>query len=423
MRISFPYSEKEIGGVEIEDGLVAGVYEPKAGPAPDETLVEMVRDAIERPIGSPALGERARGAKRVTIVADDISRTTPVREMLPVILETLNAAGVKDSQMTGLVALGTHRDMTPAEMDARYGRRHTSRIRFVNHAWRDGKALVDLGRTTVGIPVRVNRLVAEADLVVGIGHIVPHGTAGFSGGAKIIMPGASGAETVGATHWKSLDYPPHETFGCRNNPIREAMDEIVRKLGNVFIVNAVPRPDGRPQAVFAGDPVLAHADGCAATVAIYGARVRERTNIVLTDAYPTDIDLRQAIKAVYAASLVVRDGGTIVLVSPCPEGVAPQFPEFVAVGFRRAAEIRKLVDEKRLDPTAGYTLGCIGEILARPVRVIAATPGVTADEMRRLFFVPAGSAQEGLDLAVRMTREPRVTVLRHGGEILPIVAG
>jgi len=421
MDIRFPYEDPAIASAEIDEARLIGVCGPQLPEAPRSDVAEQVAEGLEAPIGSPPLAELVEPSSRVVLLVDDNTRTTPIDRMLTPVLAELNRGGVPDEHVTALIALGTHRPMTDTEIQEKYGADNVARIRFVNHAWHDPAELVDIGRTKLGFEAMVNRHAVEADLVVGLGHIVPHATAGFSGGGKTLMPGISGQRTLDQTHWASLDIPLPKLLGWRDNPIREAIDEIARRAGLTFIVNIVPRPDGLAQGVYCGDVVEAHRIGCEASRELYGVPVPERADIVVIDSAPADIDLRQAIKAVASGVLAAVSDGVLVLVTPCPEGVAPQFPEYEQIGFRPTAEVDALIEEGKVSRVGGYTLACIGEVLAGGLTVILASPGVDPEVARHMGFLSEPTAQTAVDHAIGLRPDGTVLVLRHGSEILPVV--
>ena len=164
---------------------------------------EVIR-ALERPIGSGPLREIVKGAGKVVIVADDNTRLTPTDRILPVLLDEMNAAGVKDSQITVIIALGTHRFMTPQEILEKFGAEVVRRVAVKNHDYKNPAGLVDLGTTPNGTHVTVNREAYEADFKIGVGSIVPHHIPGYAGGAKIVQPGICGERTTAETHLLSV---------------------------------------------------------------------------------------------------------------------------------------------------------------------------------------------------------------------------
>lgn len=157
--------------------------------SPVENLEETTRQALARPIGCSPLSELVKPSDRVLIVIDDNTRLTPVNKLLPILFSDLKKKQVRDGQIKVLIALGTHRPMTPEEIKLKVGEAVYGRVEVMNHDYKDKGELMDLGKTANGTPIEMNRLALEADFLIGIGSIVPHHVARYSGGSKIILPG------------------------------------------------------------------------------------------------------------------------------------------------------------------------------------------------------------------------------------------
>ena len=420
MLVRFPYDEATIASAQIDDDKLIGVFGPQMPEPPTLGVEEMVERALQEPIGSRRLAELVQPDWRVLLLVDDISRTTPIDRMLPPVLEELARGGVAEKNVTGLIALGTHRPMTAEEIEAKCGAENVRRIEFVNHAWHDPSVMTNVGRTELGFDIDVNRRAVEADFVVGFGHIVPHTTAGFSGGGKIMMPGVSGEVTLAQTHWASLDIPIDKLLGWRDNPIRIAIDEIARRVGMPFIVNSVPRVDGGVQQVFCGDVTEAHRKGCKLSGQLYRVPIPARADIVVVDSAPADIDLRQAIKGLIAGALAAKRDGVVVLVTPCPEGVAPQFPEYEQIGFQPISEMEALIEQGKISRISGYSLAAIGQLLADGLTVVLACPGIKREVAEHMGLLYEPNAQAAIDRAWSLRPDGRMLVLSHGAEALPV---
>lgn len=189
MEITFPY--EGIGVMEVPEGNLLGVYRPKRVPK-GRSIADQVSDALAAPIGSPRLGSLVGQGSRVLLLSDDFTRPTPVAEMLPPVLAELMQAGVQQQDVKILLASGTHRPMTDEERLQKLGADVLRGYKVFQHHWQDEEENVRVGETSGGLPIVVNRHLVEADLVVALGHIVPHRVSGFSGGSKIIAPGVSG---------------------------------------------------------------------------------------------------------------------------------------------------------------------------------------------------------------------------------------
>jgi len=420
MKLEFRYPE--IPSLHIPDQNLIGIYEPHSFPSQRDEK-DIIKESLAYPIASPQIREIARGKKRVLILVDDYTRTTPGDKILPLILDELRVAGREDKDISLLIAQGTHRSMTHEEKENKVGSDILGRFAVLDHEWEETKALEHLGTTPSGTQIWINRMVLEADLVIGLGHIVPHRIAGFSGGGKIIQPGVCGEKTTGQTHWLGTSYDGRKILGQAENPVREEIDTIATKAGLALIVNAIQDARGRIVGVVSGDPVKAHREGCKIARQVYGVPVPQAADIVIADSYPADVDLWQGSKGIFAAEMAVKDGGVIILVSPCPEGVAAHHPWVATSRCLPREELEPLVKGGELEDLTGAAfLAYLGNVMARRARCILVTPGIDREILEKMGFLVAETPQEALDMALELTgREAEVLVLKHGGEILPLL--
>jgi len=421
MEISFPYYS-DIPPVNVPDKNLLGVYQPPEV-EPGAPVSDLIRRAFENPIESQRISDLARGAKRVLILTDDYTRKTPVKEVLSALIPELDAAGISRSDIRILIALGTHRPMTDAEVAAKFGRDVCRSFEILNHDWRNQERLVDYGITEAGTPIRVNRAVEEADFIFGIGQIVPHRIAGFSGGGKIIQPGICGEETTAQTHWRSAMCPGSEILGVADNPVRLEIESVAERVGLAAIANAVCDSDGRLMDMFVGHPVGAHRAGAELSKQVYGVRIPEPADILVIDSYPMDIDLWQGAKALYAGELAVKKGGVAILVSPCPEGVSRTHGLILQEGYRRSWETISLVESGRIaDKIVAAHLVRVGRVIKDNGVGILISPGISRLDTKRLGFRYAAAPQQALDMAFELKGEDAsVLVIRQGGAALPLV--
>lgn len=411
------------GDFEIGDGRLMGVYGPSLhqGAGLDD---EALRERIRNPIGSPPLREISKGAGRVLIVTDDNTRHTPLHRVVPIILDELAEAGVSDSAIRILIGLGTHRAMTDEEMQRKFGDELIARFEILNHEWKNPARLTSQGKSELGFEVLMNREILESGLLISVGSIIPHATAGFSGGAKSVMPGICGESTIEATHWAALDYEMSEILGNFDNKVREAFVRIARRAGLRFIVNTIMMDEKRIYDAVAGDVEAAHKKGCGRCLELYGVPIAAKAEVVVAEAYPSDIDLRQSIKAVCAADVVCRDGGVIILAADCREGVSPQFPNFRRYGFRDPDALYQKVEAGEFrEKLLAYTLVAVGRIISRRVKGILVSPHIGRKEAERMGFSWAGSIGAAVERALEM-RGPhsKVIVLRQAGQIMPVIS-
>ena len=281
-----------------------------------------IQRAFENPIGTPHIEELARGKKRIAILFDDTARPTPVYQLLPFVFEGLKIAGVSDDQIRLICALGCHRPLDRDEMIKKLGREVVERFSVFNHNVFEHH--VDLGVTRRGTRVLINREVASCDLKIGIGSIIPHFTAGFGGGAKILLPGVSSIDTVARNHIEFRRTSPH-LIGLgkiEDNPVRLDMEEAARMAGLDLIINVVVDHRRNILGVFVGDVVEAHRRGVARAKEVYGTESKGRFDLMVINAFPIEESPK---KALWPAKEGLQENGDVVLVWQSAGGRHPHY--------------------------------------------------------------------------------------------------
>ena len=194
-----PYGRHRNVEFDVPNQNVAFFVERKKLPAVRDVR-QSVLEALKKPIASPPFDRMAKKGDKVVVIVDDLTRPTPQKDVLPTVLEQVCSNQVSEDDIEVMVGLGTHRPMTDSEIVARLGPEVAERFTVSNHDYLDEKELVNLGTTDLGIPALVNKTVVDADLVLAVRNIVPHNAAGWGGGAKMILPGVCGEESVGMLH-------------------------------------------------------------------------------------------------------------------------------------------------------------------------------------------------------------------------------
>jgi nickel-dependent lactate racemase len=417
--ITVPYGDRELT-FYLPGRTVCAVLSPQpVMPCPD-SLAE-VRRALAAPIGAPPLAAAARGARRVVIIADDLTRQTPVQAIIPLLLEELNAGGIRDEQVSVLIALGTHRPMTGEEIEARFGPEVTRRVRILNSPWQDPAHLRDLGVTPDGTPVQVSRLAVEGDFLIGLGSIVPHHICGYSAGAKIVQPGISGPATTGATHYFSTR-TRRSYLGRVDNPVRAEMEAIAERVGLSAVCNVVLDQAGRLVRAFYGHPRHAFRAGVELARQVYGVPLPGQADIVVAGSHPCDIEFWQAHKSLYPADLAVRQGGTVIVVTPCPEGVSVTHGALLNYTGLEAGEIEGLIEAGVIGDVVSGSLALAWAKMRQRASISLVSDGISAEETRALGFTPFAGLEEALKAALqRHGSEAKVSVLTHAPDMLPIL--
>ena len=420
MRISFPYPK--INPVDVPKKNLLGIFSPSILKI-KETEKEIVEKAFSQPIGSEPLSQILKGYKNVLIVVDDYTRTTPVQTILPRLLEEMERGGVKSDGIKILIGLGTHRSMTEDEITGKFGKDIPKRYPIFNHTWWDQSQLINLGETEKGTPIFVNRMVQQADFIVGIGQIVPHRISGFSGGGNIIQPGICGEETTGRTHWLAAQFSGREILGKVENPVKEEIEKVAQKVGLRWIVNTIQDGSGRLVGVVAGDPLKAYREGARKSFEIYKSILPQEADIVMTDSHPYDSELWLAAKGIYAAELGVRQGGVTILVTLCTEGVSPSHPEILELGYQTYEEVDRKVRQGMIKKlTMAAHLVHVGRVIKERGRGIMVSQGIPKQETEKLGFLYAKTVQEALEIGFSLVgRDGKVAVFQRGGEILPVI--
>lgn len=281
-----------------------------------------IEAAFERPIGTPPLAELARGARRVAIAVDDVSRPAPAARLMPILMRQLERAGVDLDNTRVVMAVGTHAPMGKGTIVKKLGAPAAGRLDVHNSFPYDN--LAELGVSERGTPVHICRFFAQADLKIGVGSITPHGGPGFGGGAKVVVPGVAGIETIAAIH-----RPGRFKTGLgkvEGNELRADIEQMVRdRVGLDLIVNVVVNSRREVAGLFVGDMILAHRAGVELARKVYAtAMPREPVDIAICNAYPKDTDFLQNAMAlnVLASSPkpVLKEGGTVVIITASPEG-------------------------------------------------------------------------------------------------------
>ena len=302
---------------------IIGVCEPNPVPPCQDVPLETAR-ALDAPVSAPPLEQQARGARRVVVVVDDLSRPTPVHRFFLPVMERIEKAGVAADRITILFALGVHRDMTDAEMATRIGPESFARYRCVNHQASSGDHLAHLGSTSRGSPIWVNRLVAQADLVVSLGCIEPHSIAGFGGGYKNLFPGVAGKVTIAANHALNTTPAHFNSVGTvpKGNPMRCDLEECGSQIpGKVFLVNAILDGYQRVVRIVTGDPIGAHREGIELSRKIFGVSIPKPADVVISSSHPFNIDLRAGFKALSNLLLAARPNGVLINLIVAEQGL------------------------------------------------------------------------------------------------------
>ncbi|HEY62846.1 MAG TPA: nickel-dependent lactate racemase [Anaerolineae bacterium] len=397
----------------MNDENLLGIYHLKdVAETPDETQV--LKDALENPIGTSKLREIVKPGQKIAIVTSDLTRPCPSARILPFIVEELEQAGVRDEDVTIIIALGLHREMTDAEIGQVIPAEYRQRFTVLNH---DVNDVVHLGETSKGTPVELFRPVVEADVRICLGNVEFHYFAGYSGGAKAIFPGCASKAAITANH-SMMTRPEVRPGVWEGNPVRADFEEAVGILGVDFIFNVIVNEHHQIVGAVAGDMIQAHRIGCEMVAERGKVSVPAQADLVIASAggFPKDIDLYQAQKALENASQFVREGGIVILVGKCAEGFGNQtFEEWFLDAESPQAILQRIQQEFVL---GGHKAAAFANVqLRQDVYLISDIP---QDVIRRTGLIPYDDLQKAFDDAMsKLGKDTSVIVLPQAGSILP----
>ena len=412
---------KKIISLAIPDHVpVQWVESREMAPIPD--VGRAVEESLNRPIGSPQLRDLVKQGQTVALVVTDITRKLPEEIILPLLLRELEAGGIRKRDITAVVATGTHRPNTPAELREKFGE-VVNEITFINHDPWDPKGLVNLGTSPGGIPLVFNRTVVQADIRISTGVIETHLFAGYSGGVKSIAVGVAGEETIGATH--NYQMLQQTRLGIvEGNDFRRFLTEATRALGLHFIVNVVQTGKKEAVKVVAGDPEGAFHEGVRVARNLYEVEIDQPGEIVVSGvSYPKSRDLYQATRAgnvvVFGPKPVVVKGGVILIPTPCEDGCG--HPGYCNI-MKRAENIDDVIAISREEGFApGEQKALILAWILKQARIVITDCSLPEETLKELYLESVPTLQEALNRELERNPKARLVLIPDGLLTLPIL--
>lgn len=402
--------------LELNPQNVLGVLAPNKLETELAGREEVIR-SLENPISAPKLKEIVKPGEKVVIITSDITRPVPNKTLLPLLLEQLWQGGVKPEDVTIVFALGSHRFHTEEEKKNLVGEEIYHNIRCIDSDPRD---CVHLGFTAYGTPVDIFRPVVEADRRICVGNIEYHYFAGYSGGAKAIMPGVSTREAIQANHRRMVEEDAH-AGNLLTNRLRKDIDQVANFVPIDFILNVVLNEQKQIIKAVSGHYLEAHRAGCNYLDQLYKVKIQEKADVVIVSAggYPKDINLYQAQKALDNAKHAVKPGGTIILVASCIEGLGEEIFEQWMLGASHSEELIVRIKEKF--QLGGHKAAAIAMVL-KNARIFLVSE-LAADFVRNLFMEPFAGLEQALSKAFEEKGEmAKILIMPYGGSTLPYLA-
>jgi len=416
VRLAFGRSGLEI---DVPDG--ADILAP-ARRAPLDDAAGAIRRALRAPVYGPALRELAHVGAVVAVSICDVTRPLPARTVLPVLLDELPGRHVRL-----LVATGSHRACTPGELDAMFGAEVLAACEVVQHDADDDAAHVTLGPVPGSdVPARIDRRFVEADVRVTLGFVEPHFFAGFSGGPKMVAPGLAGLGTIQELHSAVRIGDPRATWGVLDgNPVHDPVRAIATLADVAFGLDVALNQDKEIVAVFSGTLEQEHRAACAHVRATAMVRVASPYDVVVTtnSGYPLDQNLYQCVKGLRAAAGIVRDGGVIILAAACEDGLPAhgRYADLLARSPGPAEFLRRLA-RGEIQERDQWQVQVQAEVQSK-ARVLAFTPGVPPDDLRRAWLEPVDDVGASIRAALAEAGpDARAAILPDGPQTIAYVA-
>ncbi len=400
--------------VEIEDSSVIDVLYPNDIPKSDDEY-KQVEVALSNPIGTKPLEEIVCAGEKVAIITSDITRPMPTAKVLPAVLKRLYKAGVKKEDISLIFALGSHRGHSKDEMIKLAGEQVFNEISCIDS---DPNCTTLVGTTKKGTPVEIFTPVLNAERRICLGNIEYHYFAGYSGGAKAIMPGVSTKRAIRINHSQMTN--PNACAGkLAGNPVREDIEEAAAMVGVDFILNVVLDEHKNIAYAVAGDVTQAHRKGCAYLDELYSKKITKKADIVIVSqgGAPKDINLYQTQKALDNSKYAVKDGGIIILVGACDEGLGQKtFEQWIEEANCPDDLITRIQQDFQL---GGHKAAAIAMVQQKAnVFLVSHLPKSLVEKMHMTPFETVECAYKAAQN--KLGTHAEVIAMPYGGSTLPI---
>ncbi len=390
--------------------------------------IEKIKESIKNPIQYPPLKEIIKNKvniKSVCIVVSDATRPVPSHLILKALLDELYDYGIYYNQIVILIATALHRPSREEELERILGKDIKDKIKVIDHIATDMDSLVNLGETSDNIPILINKHYFNADLKILTGYVEPHFFFGFSGGRKSIAPGIIGEETILANHSAKNIASPYARFGVyKENPLHKNAIEITKKVGADFIINVCINQNHEIVKVASGDLGKTHE-----MLVLYQLKhifkiIIEPYDIIVcgNGGYPLDLNLYQAVKSMAIGEMAIKEGGTIIAVNECADGIGigqDQFRESIFSGMS-PKEIHKKILEKDIIVPDQWEIQILARILMKAEIYVISK--LKKDEIGNIGLKYAESVEEAIKLSLKKHgSKAKILILPNGPQILPLL--
>lgn len=424
MKVALPYGE---GIIEFEIPKMEGIkYYTALSKLPDRSILDqgrIVEEALDTPIDAPKLDDILEKTSKISILVTDKTRATPNSLIIPILLSRMRRAGVNIEYIDIVVANGLHEPMNKSELESFLGRDIVSEYNVVNHIADDEDSIEYIGKTMFGTELYVNRVVSRSSFRIAVGLVEPHFFAGYSGGRKLILPGVAGVRSVYMNHsFKMIAHPLADYGYLDGNPINEDMMNAASMVGLEYTVNIVLDKSKRIIYASSGDYIGAYRRAVDFLSSLVRIHIPFQADITITSngGYPLDRNLYQAVKGMVTASRATREGGVVIIVSECRDGVGHRdFKELASI-YKDPHKILEYIEAN--EPLRDqWEVQKLAQVLCKN-NVILVSKGIREEDALDMNLLYASSLEEAFREALRIIGRSDVKVLSipEGPYVIPL---
>lgn len=412
MMVDIKYGKDEVQKVDIPEKNLIGTFYPKEVECrPSE---DVINEAIDNPIGYDSLAQFLEGGKDIVFIVNDGTRPTPTAKVLDALSKMIDLRKARY-----LIATGTHRDMTPEEYDFVFGKHYEElKDRIICHDAKKSEC-VYLGDSKNGTPMEVNKIAVDADRLVIITSVEPHYFAGYTGGRKSFLPGVASYRTVEANHKLALSQKA-QSLVLEGNPVHEDMMDALQvvKDKKIFSIQIVMDRHQNVYRIASGDLHRAFSQAVIWANEVFAVPIPEKADVVISVApYPMDVDLYQSQKALDNGKWALKEGGIIIMVSKCREGIGSE-------AFLKQLSTSKNPKEVIQNIEKGYKLGFHKAAKMAEIAVWANIWAVTdldPSVLENANIRPFASVSDAVKMALAVNRDAKIIILMDGSVTIPKV--
>lgn len=380
-----------------------------------------IKSALRGPVGTMPLSSLAKSNNTVAIVFCDITRPAPSKLMINELVSEISH--VPDENIVLINALGLHRPNTKSELQTMLGAELVSRFKIISPEPQIASRNVFVGYTSSGRPVALNREYVEADIRITTGFIEPHFFAGFSGGAKLTLPGVASVESILANHDADMIADGNSTWGeTERNPIFAEQREAALLCAPAMILNVTLNSNKEVTAVFAGSLEVAHNAGCHHSRSVSMQPITELFDIVITtnSGWPLDLNFYQAVKGISAGSRAVKPGGHIIIAAECREGLGhSNFEKMIGSGHN-PAKLAKIIASRKAPKTDQWQAQVLA-LIQQKADIHIRSDYLSEEQITQIGCTPCGNIETTVRNLLKHDSTKTICVLPQGPLTIPFI--